>query len=158
DFAAFSLQHLHLREVLFSSWHGLFFYHPLMAVAVFWLLRELVFWLLWRMGRPPFSAPAFLIIAIAIFSFFFQVLVQSAHEIWWMGMGTFGARGFAGVSILVVYALLHCRRPASKLHNWILVALAGVAAYEAYLLWMGETNFVGYEDYPFISFLFSSKS
>src|SRR5262249_51947280 len=68
DFAALSLQHLKFAEVLFSSWHGLFFYHPLMAVVVFWLSRELV------VGRLSYSEPAFWIILSAIGAFVFQTL------------------------------------------------------------------------------------
>jgi hypothetical protein len=138
QFTPLSLHQLKLVEVLFSSWHGLFFYHPLVALVVFWLCRELV------LRRHSSSDPEFWIIASIVAAFGFQVLIQSAWFVWWMGLGTFGARGFAGVSILLVYGLFHCNPPRPEIKKWLLRVAACLAAFEAYLLSIGQTNFVNY--------------
>ena len=82
-----------LRAVLFSYWHGLFLWTPVVAIAV----AGLAF--LWRRDRLVFSA------AIAFFALSWYVNAAAAD--WWAGEA-FGSRRF--VSCFAVFSLGPRRR------------------------------------------------
>jgi hypothetical protein len=153
QFSALSFHNLKLVEVLFSSWHGLFFYHPLIPVAAFWLLRRMFTCRL----RP--ADQEFWIIGSAIGALLFQTLIQSAWFAWWMGLGTYGARGFVGVTILMAYAVLRSNRNETreigKSLSWL---IAGVGAFQAYLLFKRESNFIDYRSFASDLLSLSSRS
>lgn len=153
EFAAVSLKHLKIMEVLFSSWHGLLFYHPLFAVPMYWLLRES------KVFGPDRATKEAWINFVVITSVLLQAIIQSTWFFWWMGLGTFGARGFSGVAVLVLYATIRCH--ASRIGRLFrsdtqLIVLAAFATFEAYLLSRGESNFVDYGS--FVVDLFSRQS
>jgi hypothetical protein len=138
DYSAISFGRMKLWEILFSSWHGLFFYHPLLIVPIYWFLQS-----------KKESAISFIVLGAIIA----QVVIQSAWYVWWMGLGTFGARAFCGISILIFYAMMRChhdRLVGILISNLNLIILAAFGTFEAYLIRIGESNFVDYS-----SFLYS---
>jgi hypothetical protein len=142
EFSTFSLHNLKIAEVLFSSWHGLLTYHPFLGLAIILLFRELI----QEPTRTSFKQ--YLIIGGCLLVFVLTIMIQSAWVIWWMGTGTFGARGFCGAAILLIYALMHCK----SLENYrlttsayIIVCILGV--YSAYVVSLEETNIVNYEHF-----------
>lgn len=135
EYSSFSLGHMKIIEVLFSSWHGLFFYHPLFAVAIYWLIRS---------AKSDWTN---IIVLIAVA---FQTIIQSSWYVWWMGLGTYGARGFCGVSVLVMYAVVRCHK--ERLLRILdssrdLIILAAFATFEAYLIGQGSSNYIDYESF-----------
>ena len=98
DFESFSLQNLKLYEVIFSTWHGLLFYHPV------YLILNLYFMYLFFNKNLNNKIRYLILINFALF--LSQIFIQSSHATWWMGTGTYGARGFAGVSIITFYLLI----------------------------------------------------
>lgn len=67
-----------------------------------------------------------------------------------MGLGTFGARLFSGISILLVYAVIRChQQQIIRIINWprYLGVLAVIATFEAYLISRGTTNSVDYHSF-----------
>ena len=135
EFSAISFGHMKVSEILFSSWHGLFFYHPLLAVPIYWFIRS---------KQEP--AISFIVLAAIIA----QVVIQSSWYAWWMGLGTYGARGFCGVSVIMIYAVMRCHqdRLMAILNSFgSLFILAAFATFEAYLIRKGETNFANYASF-----------
>ena len=102
EFSSFSISNFKLTEVLFSTWHGLLFYHPFYLLSIF-LLLIIFFKKLFSKDNSKW------ILLITSIVFFIQLLIQSSHATWWMGTGTYGARGFAGISILTFYAILNIK-------------------------------------------------
>ena len=139
-FSMFSPGNFKFTEVLFSPWHGLLIYHPVIAVLVYALLRELV------TKRVSVKDAGFLVAVAGLVVMALQVLIQGSWFIWWMGTGTYGARGFAGASLLLAYACL--RTGVLRFHSVsgpaYLMCLV-LAALSAFLLGTGETNIV---DFP----------
>src|SRR5262249_43382003 len=135
EYSSFSLGHFKIIEVLFSSWHGLFFYHPLLAVPIYWLIR----------AAKVDPTNVIVLVAVAL-----QMVVQSSWHLWWMGLGTYGARGFCGVSILLIYAVLRCHQERI-VHilssSRSLLILGAFATFEAYLISKGLTNFTDYNSF-----------
>lgn len=142
EFSMFSIHNLKIYEVLFSSWHGLLVYHPVIGVAIYFLLRELT------MERASAMKLEFLVISSCLAVFALQLLIQSAWFIWWMGTGTFGARGFCGAAVLLAYALMHCKSIEKlPLTNSIYAAVLILGMFSAYMLTIQETNIVNYENF-----------
>ncbi len=140
EFSTFSMRNLKIKEVLFSSWHGLLFYHPVAGLAVYFLLRELM------LERASVMKSEFLIICSCLVAFALQILIQSAWVIWWMGTGTFGARGFCGAVILLAYGLMHCKSlDKLSLTNSIYVAIFVLGIFSSYIVSLEETNIINYE-------------
>ena len=135
NYSAISFRHMKVWEILFSSWHGLFFYHPLLAVPIYWLLRS-----------KKESTISFIILAAVII----QVVIQSSWYAWWMGLGTYGARGFCGVSVILIYGVMRCNQDqlmAVLNSSRNLIILAMFATFEANLIRQGETNFTDYASF-----------
>ena len=131
-YRALSLGHFKFLEVLFASWHGLFFYHPLISVGLFWILRNRT------------SAMA----AVILIAFVLQILIQGSWYAWWMGLGTFGARGFCGVSILLLYGIMRlCPGRLSEIADsqYKLAIVCAFGIFEAVLLQLGTTNYTSYD-------------
>jgi hypothetical protein len=114
-------------------WHGLFIYHPFFLVGIAALA-----WLAAR-SRPRLERGLWLgacaVVAV-------QWIHQASWYCWWMGDGTFGARGFVVASLLCVPAVVSLAASSHR-YFWLLVALAcGVWSYP--LLALGESNFTTY--------------
>jgi hypothetical protein len=75
----------HIGEVLFSSYHGLFFYTPFLALALLGLIP------LWRRDRT-------LTLSLML-AFLAQTYISSANLGWWAG-GSFGQRYFLALTPL----------------------------------------------------------
>jgi hypothetical protein len=84
-----------------------------------------------------------LIISAGLLVIVLQLLMQGSWYIWWMGTGTYGARGFAGASLLLAYALLKSdvlnNRPLSNFTYVSMMILGGLSAFS---LSLEETNIV----------------
>jgi len=142
EYSTFSIFNLKLVEVLFSSWHGLIPYHPVIIIAVVLLLRELI------LQRASSSVRDRLIIFSCLLAFALVTLIQSAWVIWWMGTGTFGARGFCGAAILLIYALMHCKSLENfRLTTTVYIIICMIGIYSAYVVSLEETNIVNYEQF-----------
>ena len=98
-FQTFSIHNFKIFEVLFSTWHGLLLYHP---VYLFINLVLLFFFL-----KKNINIYFKFLILINIFLFASQLLIQASHFFWFMGTGTYGARGFAGISVITFYLILN---------------------------------------------------
>jgi len=126
--------------VLAHPWHGLLVYHPLYAVGFAAMLtcllrssarRERVLW------------------AAGLGAVLINLWVQAAWHIWWLGTGTFGMRGMAAASVVLVPAIVRViadlqakqtTDAATRARAW---ALAVVAAclWSLPLLMLGTTQF-----------------
>ena len=151
EFSSFSISNFKLFEVLFSTWHGLLFYHPFYLLSIF-LLLIIFFKKLFSKDNSKW------ILLITSIVFFIQLLIQSSHATWWMGTGTYGARGFAGISILTFYAILNIKNNFKpiKFNFFFKLLTLIVLGHQTYLLSMGETNFYTFSH--FFSFFFTKKS
>ena len=125
-----------LIEILFSTWHGLLFYHPFYLISIL-LLLTIFFKKLFLKDNLKW------ILLVTLIVFFIQLLIQSSYAFFWMGVGTYGARGFAGVSILSFYAILNLKNnfKSKKYNSFFKLITLIVLGYQAYLLSWGESNF-----------------
>jgi len=142
EFSFFSITNFKLKEVLFSSWHGMFLYHPFFILSIFFILIIFI-----KKNYKEDNTKWILLIA-SIF-FLIQLTIQSSQQVWWAGMGTYGSRGFVGVSILIFYALLHINKYFKdiKLNAFSKFIVLSLLVHQTYLLSMGETNFFNYSNY-----------
>lgn len=140
-FKSFHIQNFKLKEVLFSSWHGLFLYHPVYLILS--LILPLIFFL-----KKDLNVNIKYFILIISLLFITHLIIQSSHFFWWMGTNTYGARGFAGISILFFYLILNLNNDLKKKIklNFLLKSLLVISLiWHSYLLSMEETNFVTYK-------------
>jgi len=85
-------------------------------------------------------------------------MLHSSLSAWWWGVGTYGARGFAGVSILTFYAILNIKdnfKPI-KFNFFIKIVTLIVLVHQTYILCLGESNFYTLSNY--LSFFISKTS
>jgi hypothetical protein len=85
----FDFAHLHLREILFSPWHGWFYWHPL-------LLPGVLAFAAWAWWRPEGRAWLGSLAAI--------ILLNAAWPTWWLG-SSFGHRGFEAATLFAMLGL-----------------------------------------------------
>jgi hypothetical protein len=107
--------HGHYLQVLVSSWHGLFVWHPstLLALVGLALLRDRTFK------------------AAAAYAFLLELAVNGAAPDWWGGFA-FGARRFLDLTPFFAVGLAEVARRARPLAAWI--ATSGLAAWNALLI------------------------
>jgi hypothetical protein len=105
-----SFQEWHLWELLFSPFHGLFFYAPLLLLTLpgFYILAEKDFLL----GTTLFAI------------FLFQILLNSWALYWWSGYA-FGSRFFVDYTFLFILALAAFIHRRSSLLNLLSSILLG---------------------------------
>jgi hypothetical protein len=105
--------HPHVFQVLFSPFHGFFYWHPLMALGIaagaWWAARRNLLWA-W------------------VASFVLILLLNAAWHAWWFGV-SFGNRAFEGAVLLAMAGLGslfagQARRPVGR---WLVVAAVGFA-------------------------------
>ena len=142
EFSFFSITNFKLREVLFSSWHGMLFYHP------FFILSFLFMLIIFNKKNYKEDNIKWILLITSIF-FLIRLIIQSSQQVWWAGMGTYGSRGFVGISILIFYALLHINKYFKdiKLNIFLKFLVLSLLVHQTYLLSMGETNFFNYSNY-----------
>ena len=150
DFSSFSIKNFKVLEVLFSSWHGLFFYHPIYLFSFFLLLI-----ILYKNFSIVENTKWIVLIVFSLF--LLHILIQSSHATWWMGLGTYGSRGFAGISILTFYVFLNIKDTINIKDITLLnkVLLTTILGYQSFILSLGETNFFTFDS--FTSFLSTAK-
>lgn len=134
---SFSLKNLNIIEVLFSSWHGLIFYHPFYVLLNFYLF-SLIF-------NKNITYEIKKIVVINTIIFILQILIQSSWAFWWMGTGTYGARGFAGVSVITLYLSILVLKEGLIPKKTSLVLFTLLLLWNAFLIYFGNTNFVNYQ-------------
>ena len=140
NFQSFDYKNLKLFEVIFSSWHGLLFYHPIYLFINIFLPLMLFF-------KKKINIILKGIIIINLLLFLSQLFLQSSHFFWWMGTDTFGARGFSGIAIITFYVFLNINKSLKllKINKSFVFFSIIILIWHTYLLSMGETNFVNYE-------------
>lgn len=135
DFSSLDFNNLKISEILFSPLHGMIFYHPILLLYVIYLLYEIL-------KNKNILRKSFIINFSVLFSFFLQLIVQSAYFIWWEGTGTYGARTFSGVSILILYSFLINKNnfflfDIKKFFFLIILLII----YQSYIFALGESSF-----------------
>jgi len=140
DFSTLDFRNLKIYEILFSPLHGIIFYHPFILLYI--LLN--FFYFLHQLLNKKISFNKSTIINFSVLlSFFFQLIIQSAYFIWWEGTGTYGARTFSGVSILLFYSILISKKNififfSNKIIFYLFIFLI---CYQSYILALGESSF-----------------
>ena len=150
-FSYVSITNLKLAEVLFSTWHGLLFYHPFYLLSIFFLL--IIF-----LKKKLINDSSKWILLIVPILWFIHLMIHSSLHGWWWGVGTYGARGFAGVSILTFYAILNIKdnfKPI-KFNFFIKIIILIVLVHQTYILSLGESNFYTLSNY--LSFFITKTS
>ena len=141
---------LKLKEVLFSTWHGLLFYHPFYLLSIFFLLI-----ISFRKNFKKDNSKWILLFVSMLF--LIHLIFTSLAAGWWSGMGTYGARHFAGISVLTFYAILNIKdnfKPI-KFNFLIKIITLIVLVHQTYLLSFGETNFYTLSNY--FDFFFTKR-
>ena len=139
-------------EVLFSPWHGLFVYNPVLIFAVLGglvFLRDDLSRL--RRGKNFFSRSfARNLPYIFIVYFIFRVMLMSNTWTWFAGTGTFGGRGFILFfpAAMMSYAYLLKRLKIKKASHPLIILTLGLVFWTIllYVQEKGETNFYSYRD------------
>lgn len=113
----FSWRHPHLYEVLFSPFHGLFNWHPIMLVGFAGFLTWAIF------ARQFFAGWCFAIsLALAIY-------INAAWDCWWFG-ASFGSRAFETCTLFSMlglgYLLSLIARRSLAFHALALALVVGV--------------------------------
>ena len=119
-----------LFEVLFSPFHGLYYWHPMLLVGTTGLIIAMVFdrkiprtWLL---------------------IFFLTLYVNAAWEMWWFG-AAFGGRAFEGCVLFfmlgtaIVFRTLRDKPVAASI---VLAVYVVAAAWNANLVWLVKKNII----------------
>ena len=138
-FLSFNFKNLKIFEILFSPLHGMIFYHPFLIFCFFILLKKIFE----NFEKKNFTSFDNFIILTVVFSFLFQLFIQSAFFTWWLGTGTFGSRAFSGVSILIFYMIIQIFNKENFIvkKKFSLILLILISLYQSYILSLGETNF-----------------
>ncbi len=142
EFSYVSITNLKITEVLFSTWHGLLLYHPFYLISIFFLL--IVFF-----KKNLIKDSSKWILLIVPILWFIHLIIQSSLHGWWAGVGTYGARSFAGVSILTFYAILNIKdnfKPI-KFNFFIKIFILIVLVHQTYILSLGLSNFYTLTNY-----------
>ena len=136
QFSTLDFKNLKVLEILFSPLHGILFYHPFFLCSLFYLIYKIF-------SKKKFFKSINIITTSVVFAYIFQIIVQSSFYCWWEGTGTYGARSFSGVSVLVFYALLNYKKNfyIPKLNTLFIFFICFFVAYQAYILGLGETSF-----------------
>ena len=137
---------LHVRGVLFSHWHGLLTYSPVLLLALVgvgaWIYRDAT---AKRRGeRPQPALVRGLMYALAL-GFLGELLLFSAFRCWWVGTGTFGGRQFLQAAPFAALALAYLMRRTNATSLWSPAPLIGLvlALWTCGLYWreFGASNF-----------------
>jgi hypothetical protein len=131
----FSWLHPHLFEVLFSPFHGLFNWHPMMLVGFLGFLAWAV-----RSRRYTDAACFTLSLLLAIY-------INAAWDNWWFG-ASFGSRPFDTCtlfSMLGVGYLLSLLVERAAAFQTVAVALLLLAIWSMNLMWMSLTGRLPFE-------------
>ena len=142
-----NLKNFKIKEVLFSTWHGLLFYHPFYLLSILFLLI-----IPFRKNFKENNLKWILLFVSILF--LIHLIFASLSSGWWNGMGTYGARQFAGISVLTFYAVLNIKdnfKPI-KFNFLAKIIILIVLVHQTYLLSFGETNFYTFSNYFYFFF------
>jgi hypothetical protein len=116
----------HLTASLFSSWHGLFYWHPFLLVAV----AGMVAWV-WRRRDPAVAWVA---------AFFVIVYVNAAWSCWWLA-SAFGNRAYdAAMLPLMAGTAWLLARASPRVRNAIWALAIAAALWNVYVLLLYRTG------------------
>ncbi len=136
QFSSFDFREPELAAVLTHPLHGLLSHHPLYGLAFVALLAVIA---------TPGDAGRRIFFAIGGLAIIANLYFQSAWVVWWLGNATFGMRGMALATTVVIPALVISLRRARETRPW-LFAVACVSAvaccfWSFLLLLEGSTRF-----------------
>jgi hypothetical protein len=127
EFRSIDFLHPEFAAVLWHPWHGLLVYHPLYAVCVAALVRDI-----YRKGPWPTRLLHLALAGVLLM----HVYMHAAWYCWWLGGFTFGMRGLAIASVVLVPVFIrHLDQELHKgctINGW--VAMGTLASLWSYLL------------------------
>jgi hypothetical protein len=139
-FRSFDFADPELAAVLVHPWHGWLSYHPFYALGIVALVAVVV-------RDRHTEHRAFFVLAAAAMAI--NLYLQAAWVVWWLGSGTFGMRGMALASTVVLPAFVlwvaELRRRSSPLTTPVVAAAVACSLWSALLLvGAAEERFLSY--------------
>ncbi len=131
----FDWRNSHVWGVLFSPWHGLFYWHPLLILATMGFLA-------WCVATPSLEAGCWLLSALL------TTAINSAWSCWWFG-SAFGLRAFDGC---IFFGMLGFAYLLYQTKRWpfLRTALIGLAlvlvAWNVQLAWLARKDWLNLEE------------
>ena len=132
---AFGWRHAHWMEVLFSPWHGLFYWHPLLLVAG-------IGFVLWAAKDRSWMAGSWTLSMLLTF------VVNATWVCWWFG-ASFGQRAFDGgifFAMLGMSQLFHSLRTSPRLRAWLLMGSLVLIVWNIQLAWLARKGALSMEN------------
>lgn len=141
QFASVDLARAEFGTVLWHSYHGLLAYHPLYALGATAMVAALVR----RIGeRRWLGAAAVAGLGAGLAA---QLVIVASWYCWWMGEGSFGQRGFAVGSLVLLPLLLEeISHSKGRCRTAWLASAAICGLWSAALLWRGESAFASWAE------------
>ncbi|MBL8695438.1 MAG: hypothetical protein JNJ88_15210 [Planctomycetes bacterium] len=141
QFASVDLARAEFGTVLWHSYHGLLAYHPLYALGAAAMVAALVRRL---RERRWLGAAAVMGLAAGLAA---QLVIVASWYCWWMGEGSFGQRGLAaGTLVLLPLLLEEIELSKGRRRTAWLAAASLCGLWSAALLWRGESAFPNWAD------------
>ena len=131
---SFNWSHPHFLEVLFSPWHGLLYWHPLLIFGLVgfadWCRRE----------RSAIAC-------CWVVSLVLEELVNGAWGCWWFG-SSFGSRAFDGCIFFAMLGLAHlfrCLGQRPLLQTVVACLVALLVTWNIQLAWLARKDWLNLE-------------
>jgi hypothetical protein len=131
----FSWRHPHLWEVLFSPYHGLFNWHPMMLIGFLGFL-------VWGVRSRRYAEAICFTLSLAL-----AIYINAAWDVWWFG-ASFGSRAFETCTLFSMIGLGYLLVTVSQravAFQVTAAALLVVALWSMNLMWMSECGRLPFE-------------
>ncbi len=131
----FSWRHPHIWEVLFSPYHGLFNWHPMMLIGFLGFL-------VWAVRAGQYTEAVCFTVSLAL-----SIYINAAWDVWWFG-ASFGSRAFDTCTLFSMVGLGYLLVLASTravAFQATAAALLVVALWSMNLMWMSESGRLAFE-------------
>jgi hypothetical protein len=131
----FSWLHPHLFEVLFSPFHGLFNWHPMMLIGF-------IGFLVWAVRSRRYTEAICFTLSLVLTTY-----INAAWDDWWFG-ASFGSRPFETCtffSMIGIGYLLTLVSSRAIAFQFATVALLLVALWNMNMMWMSQSNLLPFE-------------
>ena len=129
-----------IGAVLFHPWHGLLIYHPFYLVGFVSLVGVIVEAFKQRDRERLIYSSAVVVGCVCL------LWVVASKPAWWMGRWTFGQRGLAQYSVLLIPVFIDYLQITRWRWVWITVAIVS-SLWSLPLLWLGHSNFSSYYEF-----------